>query len=286
LGVSRATAYRILDRLKKEMEAPLISFRPGFVRYEQGKTFELPGFWLSEGEITALLGLMQWLTGPDSVALADLVGPLRKRLESETAKLGIDAERLQSLVTLLPMNARVLKPGVLRTICEALLQGRRLNLRYGEAEEERVVSPQKLVRYRDNWYLDAYCHLRQGFRRFALFRVHAAQVLKDAAKRIPQAELKAYFTGSYGIFGRPDTKPAVLRFTGFAADYVEGEIWHPREEKSREGDTLILKLPYSDSYELIRDIMRWGDEVEVLEPEALRKEIATVLCSASRQYES
>jgi predicted DNA-binding transcriptional regulator YafY len=33
---------------------------------------------------------------------------------------------------------------------------------------EREVSPQRLVHYRDNWYLDAWCHLREDVRSFSI----------------------------------------------------------------------------------------------------------------------
>ena len=288
LGVARATVYRVLDRLR-ELGAPVVrAKRPGFHKYEEGKSFEFPGFWLAEGEITALLGLTQWISGPESAALEEIVLPLRKRLDSAVKSLGIDAEKLQSLTALLTMHAQTIKPGILRSCCEGLLQGRRLHLRHGEAGEEleRVVSPQKLVRYRDNWYLDAYCHSKDGLRSFSLFRICSAQVLKETAKRIPQAELKAHFADSYGIFSGPAKNEAVLCFTGFAADHVEGETWHPREKKSRQGNTLTLRFPYGDSRELVRDILRWGFEVEVLEPKALRLEVAEMLRAAASRYQS
>jgi len=184
------------------------------------------------------------------------------------------------------MNARALKPGVLRAVCEGLLEGRRLRIRHGEKDKdlERDVSPQKLVRYRDNWYLDAFCHKKEDLRHFGLSRIHSALVLKDAAKRIPASELRIHFAEAYGIFSGPAPYEAVLRFTGYAAYHVEGESWHPKEKKSRVGESLLLRIPYGDSRELVQDILRWGDDVEVLEPKELRKEVGDKLKSAAGKY--
>ena len=54
----------------------------------------------------------------------------------------------------------------------ALVQRKRLKIRYHgrgrDEESERVVSPQRLTQHRNSWYLDAWCHLRDGLRSFAL----------------------------------------------------------------------------------------------------------------------
>jgi len=43
-------------------------------------------------------------------------------------------------------------------------------------------------------------------------------------------------------------------------------------------------VPYTDDRELLMDVLRHGDEVEVLEPVALRKRIKEILDSAAGKY--
>src|SRR5215831_9879351 len=54
----------------------------------------------------------------------------------------------------------------------ALVQRKRVWLRYFKRSDrstsEREVSPQRLVNYRNTWYLDAWCHASESMRRFAL----------------------------------------------------------------------------------------------------------------------
>ncbi|MDT8429578.1 MAG: WYL domain-containing protein [Pseudomonadales bacterium] len=53
-----------------------------------------------------------------------------------------------------------------------------------EELSERWVSPQRLVYYRDNWYLDAWCHLREGLRMFSIDRLDVAIIhFSDRAAR-------------------------------------------------------------------------------------------------------
>ena len=65
------------------------------------------------------------------------------------------------------------------TVAGALAQRRQLRLRYfnrgDDSRSERAVSPQRLTYYRDNWYLDAWCHLREGLRTFALDAIEEAR---------------------------------------------------------------------------------------------------------------
>ncbi len=285
-GLSRPTVYRVLKKLK-ELGAPLTSPRRGFYAFASESAFELPGFaWLSEGELGTLLGLMAWLGQPESEALEEIIGPFRKRVETMASRLKIDGEKLQTAIALLPMHARVIRPGILRQTCEGLLSNRKLRIRYGDEDDflDREVSPQKLVRYRDNWYLDAFCHVRQALRIFSLSRIRRLELLAEPAESVPRAERDAFFATSYGIFSGTSQHTAILRFTGYAAQETEAETWHPLEQKSRDQDALVLRFPYGDSRELVRDILRWGPEVEVLGPVKLRDQVAEMARQTASQY--
>ena len=91
---------------------------------------------------------------------------------------------------------------------------------------ERVVSPQRLVHYRDNWLMDGYCHLREGLRTFSIDRVRREAGAARPARHIPDAELDEYFASSYGSIGRAN-KTAVLRFSAERSRWVADECWHP-----------------------------------------------------------
>ncbi|HFQ90317.1 MAG TPA: WYL domain-containing protein, partial [Desulfobulbus sp.] len=46
-----------------------------------------------------------------------------------------------------------------------------------------------------------------------------------------------------------------------------------------------LALPFSDSRELVLDILRYGPDVEVLAPDSLRREIVARLTAALKKYQ-
>jgi predicted DNA-binding transcriptional regulator YafY len=141
-------------------------------------------------------------------------------------------------------------------------------------EETRVISPQRLIHYRENWYLDAYCHKREALRSFSLDGIRTVTLVNEKCKDITESELSEHFTKSYGIFSGGADKTAKLKFTPKAARWVSGESWHPEQRGRFENDgSYILEFEYSQDPELIMDILKHGPEIEVIEPTELRKKI-------------
>jgi len=78
---------------------------------------------------------------------------------------------------------------------------------------------------------------------------------------------------------------AVLRFSEYAARWVRDEEWFPDQETVELVDGgLELRIPYHNPTELIMEICRYGDQVEVIKPPELRKQVADVLRKAADQY--
>jgi predicted DNA-binding transcriptional regulator YafY len=69
-------------------------------------------------------------------------------------------------------------------------------------------------------------------------------------------------------------KWAKLQFSEERARWVSRELWHPQQRVTKQGDgTLILEIPFTDTRELLMDILRQGRHVKVLEPMELREEV-------------
>lgn len=150
---------------------------------------------------------------------------------------------------------------------------------------ERLISPQQIVFYRDNWYVDAWCHLRQGIRSFSVDAISGAEHTDEPAKEISKAALKEYFEKGYGIFSGSKVQWAKLKFTPTRARWVSNESWHPEQRsKFAEDGSYMLEVPYADDRELLMDVLRHGDEVEIMGPVALRKRIREILNSAAGKY--
>jgi predicted DNA-binding transcriptional regulator YafY len=172
----------------------------------------------------------------------------------------------------------------------ALLQRRRLHLRYltrGRRETgERDVSPQRLVHYRNTWYLDAWCHRADALRRFALDAIEQAAVLDKPAREIAMKRVQAEMDAGYGIYAGGTQRWAVLAFSPQAAQWASREEWHPEQQgRWLDDGRYEMRLPYVDDTELVMDVLRQGEQVQVLAPPELVRAVRVRLAAAATQYD-
>ncbi|AXQ28789.1 WYL domain-containing protein [Solimonas sp. K1W22B-7] len=289
LECSEATLKRTIRELRDVLGAPLVFDRQqGGYRYEGEAVYELPGLWFSPRELTALLLLQDVLEQQPVGLLADTLRPFRSRIERLAAQGGIGIPEWRTRLRLLKMAAR--PPGeMFLPVATALAQGRRLSIDYHsrgvDTMRRRRVSPQRLTLYRENWYLDAWCHQQNALRTFSLDRIIAAEQLEEAVQSVEPAILDAVLATSYGIFSGPPTALARLHFSDHAARWVATENWHPQQrDQAMPGGGLIRELPYHRAEELLMDILRYGPDVEVLDPPALREVLISRLDAARARY--
>ncbi|MGQ0510460.1 MAG: helix-turn-helix transcriptional regulator [Betaproteobacteria bacterium] len=293
LGISRAQLKRDLAYLRERFNAPIEYDRDvggyRFGKPQAGPRYELPGLWFSAEEAHALLTMHQLLKGLDGEILGPHFEPLLQRLRAILGSGDHDWQEVENRIRVIPIDRREAKAGHFGLAAGALLRRKRLHIRhYNRAEDretEREVSPQRLVHYRDNWYLDAWCHLRDDLRSFAVDAIREAQMLEARAKEVAKAELDEYLAAGYGIFAGRKLSWATLKFTPVAARWVAAQRWHPQQRARVEKDgSYVLELPYADDRELVMDILRFGPEAEVLAPAALRKRVAEQLRAAAKRY--
>lgn len=292
LECSERTARRAIAELRDDLNAPIgyDRDRNGF-HYQAAERdrFELPGVWFAADELYALLTAHQLLDALQPGLFTPYVAPIRDALKSLLAHRNAGHPELANRIRLLQMAARPTDLDVFRTLATAVLQRKQLRMLYHgrarDATTERTVSPQRLVYYRSNWYLDTWCHLRKGFRHFSLDRIHPVSVLDEPAREFSTEALDRHFASAYGIFAGQPRATAILRFTPTAAKWVADEQWHPHQEGTVLADGgYELKVPYGRPEELIMDILKYGPEVEIISPKGLRRWVADALEAAATQY--
>jgi predicted DNA-binding transcriptional regulator YafY len=254
-----------------------------------GPKYELPGLWFNASEVYALLTMQHLISNLEPGILAPQLKQLNDRLRSLLDTSDHSAEEVEKRIRILHVANRGLPSGHFEVVAKALLVRKRVAIRYfGRANgemSERTVSPQRLVHYRDNWYLDAWCHWREDLRSFSMDCIRHADLQAEKAISVPESDLDEVLGSGYGIFSGRKVTWAKLRFSSQAARWVSSEQWHPKQKAVTEPDgCYVLDLPYSDDRELIGDILRHGQNVEVLAPSKLRERVATALASAARQY--
>lgn len=282
LGISWATLKRDLAYLKDRFNAPIIFDRDvGGYRFDApgiGPKYELPGLWFNADETYALLAMHQMLSELEPGLLSPHISPLLSRLEAIVGSDGRQFDDISKKIRLARTGARRKNPEHFGVVTRAILERKRIHVRHFNRPRNeytaRELSPLRLVFYRNNWYLECWCHTRQALRRFSLDAIESVKMLGSTAKNVPVKQIEEALGGSYGIYGGKPKYQAVLRFSIHASRWVSNEEWHPDQvgEFDSEG-RYVLKIPYADPTELMMDILRQGHHVEVLEPAELRREI-------------
>jgi predicted DNA-binding transcriptional regulator YafY len=291
LEVSKATIKRDLDLLRDQLGAPLIYDRHDNAYYYatgQGE-FELPGLWFNKSELYALLASEQLLESVQPGFLGPHIGPLKTRIRALLEKSGHTSDTVTTRIILQPMGSRGLESHCFGTVAGAVLDGNVLDIDYhgrGKGEwTRRRIHPLRLLHYRDNWYVIAWCESADALRTFSLDRVANVHSQDIPQRQIDEEALRRHLNAGFGIFADEPRDWAVLRFTPHMSRWVADEQWHPRQVGKWLGECYELHVPYANPTELLMDILKYGPDVEVVAPAALSAMVEERLRQALRQYQ-
>lgn len=295
LEVSRSTVTRNLTYLRDRMHSP-IEYDRSLGGYRRAKptgkaaSQSFPGLWFNASEATALMTMHHLLSTLQPGLLARHIEPLRERLERLMRSADHAFSEFERRVHIEQPSRAAPQPTYFQVVADAVFARRRLALTYyaksSDEETVREISPQRLVFYRQVWYVDAWCHLRGDMRKFALDGIRKVKRLETPAREMSQVDLQAFLAAGYGIFTGRQLQWATLRFTPSAARWVATERWHARQKSRREADgSYVLEVPYSNPQELLMEVLRYGADVEVLAPASLREQVGAALVAAAARYQ-
>jgi predicted DNA-binding transcriptional regulator YafY len=270
--ISRRQAAREIDFMKNFFSAPIeySRGRNGYHYSEAG--FELPGIWLGQEEIVALIISKRISTAIPDQRLKKKIDFYFKKIASST---DFDFADLEKRISLKNIHYYSVAPEIFASCAFALAKNRKMRIKYRSAYRdeinEREISPLHLLLYLGNWHLIAYCHNRGDLRDFVLSRVTEMDILDDlVSDELLARDIKGMIDRHYGIFLQGEEKPVKVRFRGRSVGIVRDQLWFAGQQVNEEKDTLLLSFPVTDYREVLGDILRFGADAEVLEPAELR----------------
>jgi predicted DNA-binding transcriptional regulator YafY len=277
LEVSPATLKRDLAYMRDRLNAPIVYDKElnGYRFESNSESYSLPGLWFSPEEIYALLTMQHLLANLDSEGLLSKhIKPLQSRLLAMLDDSDNSLEEIQKRIRIEKMGSRKYDLEHFQEIGAALVKRKRLMIEYQSRSKDentrREISPQRMIYYRDNWYLDAWCHLKNGLRSFSIDAIKVAEILEIKADAVNDQLLDVELGAGYGIFAGQDIQWATLRFTAERSRWVASEKWHPEQVGVYlDNGDYELKIPFSDTRELCMDILKHGADVKVIEPPVL-----------------
>ncbi|MEN8152404.1 MAG: WYL domain-containing protein [Acidobacteriota bacterium] len=284
--ISTRQASREIEFMRNFFNAP-IEYSPdesGY--YYSDDKFELPGLWASEEDIiTLILAKRLSSTIPHKKKKKNLDLFLKKIFDES----GIDFEELEKRISLKNIRYYKVSPGIFESVILALNNKKKLKIiydsPYSEKKTERVISPVHLLLYMGNWHLIAFCEHKKDYRDFVLSRISGAIILKDPIPaRLLKTGFKKKIEGKYGIFFEGEQKDVVLRFSPNSSKIVKDQIWFPGQKIEEEKGCVVLTLQVSDFREIIKDILSFGSEVEVISPPELRDLVKEKIKNLKKLY--
>jgi predicted DNA-binding transcriptional regulator YafY len=292
LEVHPRTIHRDLDFLRDSLGAPLefCHRRNGF--YYRDRDYALPLLRLTEGELVALFlaerVLQEYRGTPYAADLAAAFDKLTAALPDEVT---IDLQHLGDVYSFRRHGAGAGDAERFRQLARATRESRQLTLVYWTASRDdtcrRVVDPYHLAAIEGEWYLVAYCHLREEIRMFCPGRIRSLRETGMRFERPADFRIGDYLdTGFRAMRGSGPPRQVRLRFTPEMARYVREKVWHPTQSLHEGKDgALELTVRVSQLLEIKRWVLSYGAGCEVLEPEELRQEVRTELQRTLRQYD-
>ena len=175
----------------------------------------------------------------------------------------------------------------LQLLDEALDSCVLVNFTYSNAEGEvsqRIVEPHMLILKGRQWYLQAYCLEKEQFRLFKLKRMKGLRIDHERTFIRRNPANQKHIEGKNKF--KPSNVPEVVfRFQGEARHIAE-EWFGIEELLPVEDGSWLVKRAYPENEWLYSFILSLGHHVEVLEPQHLRKIIASRAAKIAKIYKN
>jgi len=293
--VSKRTVERDLLTLSEIF--PLISnerSRPyGWSWRKDAKAFALPG-------MSPLQALTLELAHDHLATLlpASLLGTLAPYFKCAEGVLssGEGVKKLASWrkkVAIVSSNQPLIPPDyseeVIETVHSALLSERQIEISYKSREQGEIksypVHPLGIVQRGAVTYLVATLYDYTDIRLLAVHRIKSAQLLDQPAKPPKKFNLAQYISqGAFGFAESGEVK-LVARFTVPAAEHLlETPLSHDQKIEPDKPDWVRIEATVPDTAQLRWWLLGFSDQVEVLEPAALRGEFINMSQSLHDVY--
>lgn len=278
--ISAKTAQRDIEFMRDRLLAPLVYVpaRRGY-RYEDS-SYELPGFWLGEEELTSLLVSFRLASAvPDLNLKSSLKAFLNQILSLHSHGSALSMDSLSEKVSVKNIEYSKTDDKVFQQVLDALVHARPLKIEYYSPHQNECTSrdilPLHLLSYMGTWHIVAHCAMRGEIRDFTLSRIRSiapSPVNIDAG--IGPDAVKDYIRRNFGIMKGGAAFEVCLLFSSTVAPWVAEQVWHPDQKAVPEpGGRMRLTFPAADIREIRREVLKYGSQVEVISPQALRDEV-------------
>jgi len=277
--ITGKTAQRNIAFMSERLNAPLL-YVPRLRGYAyEDNTWELPGLWLHEDELISLVLSYRLAAAVPDNEVKTALKKFLNHIIANHAATAFSIDELSDKISVKNIAYARTSETIFHRLLDALLKSRPVRIEYysphNDQSTTRDILPLHLLNYMGTWHIIAYCNVKKELRDFVLSRIKSVSACENPIDaRVPGAKVKDYIRETFGIFRGKDTSEVCLRFVKDIAPWIAEQSWHPAQKTRIEKDGgLILTIPVADFREIKREILRYGAQVEVVFPIALKNEM-------------
>lgn len=152
---------------------------------------------------------------------------------------------------------------------------------------QRAVEPYALKEFRNRWYVVAKDNKDDVVKSFALDRLSNLDISNQKFDYPEDYSVEESYRYCFGVIGSNNKNPAevILSFTPFQGKYIKTlPLHHTQEILIDSEDELKIRLKLHLTHDFIMELLSFGNNVRVVEPEALAKRINEEHGKAGEQY--
>jgi predicted DNA-binding transcriptional regulator YafY len=151
----------------------------------------------------------------------------------------------------------------------------------------RTVEPHLLKEFRNRWYVITMEPKGDAIKTFALDRMSDLEITSTKFYKNTKVNIDDVFQHSFGIITGDGEKPQkiILSFDPFQGKYIKSLPLHISQKILIDNDDeLRVLLELHLTHDLLMEIRSFGEDVEVIEPASLKKQVIDSLQRTSIQY--
>ncbi len=261
-GVSKRTIYRDIETLENA-GIPIVSFQGTDGGFELVDGFKIDRTFLSTKEASTIISV---LNGIKNVVEDVDIENLYQKLN------GVDAEGSNFYLDLrswgMSQDTREKANKINMAISSKRLIAFEYVNNFGEHSNRRV-GPVKIVLKASSWYLYAFCDLKKDYRVFKISRIRKLEVLDE---KFEQPEDSTDYSVLFDKWENVKNTKIILKFSNMTSSTMQ-DFFIDEKILERNDEYSIVEVNYPVDNWVYGFILSFGEFVEVLEPEWLKKNI-------------
>ena len=289
IDVSKRTIQLDIQMMRSDKlgyNAPIEVYDKKYYRYEDFD-FSITNIPVTKNDLEILHEAVSVLQHFKDFSVFEQMGGVLKRLEDVV----YTNETQTKSVIHLDKNDDLRGLHYLDVLYKAIINKKVLEINYQSFKALQaakvVFHPLLLKEYNNRWFLIGRLKPESVIVTFALDRIEGIELLENQTFLVGDFDGDSYYQNTIGVTVTENNHPKYVVFSidKKNAPYVKTKPFHHSQEIIEETENgTIFKILVTYNFELERLFLGFGNAVEVLKPNYLRKRIALILQSASEQY--